>query len=55
MQSNLQPKEKITVSVRLINSAENVTIEFAVTDTGIGIQRKLASILIISNKLQVNV
>jgi PAS domain S-box-containing protein len=39
-------KGKITVSVRLIDEdAENVTIEFAVTDTGIGIPKeKLASI-----------
>jgi signal transduction histidine kinase len=37
-------KGKITVSVRLIDS-ENVTIEFAVTDTGIGIPKeKLATI-----------
>jgi signal transduction histidine kinase len=34
-------KGKITVSVRLIDEdSENVTIEFAVTDTGIGILKK---------------
>jgi signal transduction histidine kinase len=33
-------KGKITVSVRLIDEdSENVTIEFAVTDTGIGIPK----------------
>ena len=39
-------KGKITVSVRLIDeNAENVTIEFAVTDTGIGIpEDKIATI-----------
>jgi signal transduction histidine kinase len=39
-------KGKITVSVRLIDEdSENVTIEFAVTDTGIGIPKeKLATI-----------
>jgi signal transduction histidine kinase len=35
-------KGKITVSVRLIDEdSENVTINFAVTDTGIGIPKKV--------------
>jgi signal transduction histidine kinase len=37
-------KGKITVSVRLIDEdSENVTIEFAVTDTGIGIPKKVSN------------
>jgi signal transduction histidine kinase len=44
-QSNLHPN-KLTVSVRLVDEdSENVTIEFSVADTGIGIpEEKLDSI-----------
>jgi signal transduction histidine kinase len=50
MQSNLHQR-KITVSVCLIDEdSENITIEFAVTDTGIGIPKeKLATIFDITS------
>jgi signal transduction histidine kinase len=46
-------KGKITVSVRLIDEdSENVTIEFAVTDTGIGIPKEKLATFDNSNKPQ---
>jgi hypothetical protein len=39
MQSNLHQKEKISQCL-IDEDSENITIEFAVTDTGIGILKK---------------